>query len=182
MNYTNFPCIILYTNIFWYFHYTHCLQVGLTRFGLEVSAQFWPKNQHWSQRFLELNQFFMHDILHQNASYFSFYIPAILFITSLTQVCVITIDFLIMNVNHRKLKALFLIQMTYTKNIFTTSQLYTSFQLSKMILFLFSDLLADTTPPSCWTPCLFFYIPIQQMIFLRIFVDKIYHHFFNICH
>ena len=89
----------------------------------------------------------MHNILHQNTSKFYFYIVAKLVITSQTQFCVITFNFLLMNLNHKKLKALLLTLLTYTKNIFTTyQQHYTTFHqwhFSKMV---FPHLLVPTYP------------------------------------
>ena len=123
--FTNF--LIFYTKIFRYFHYTYYLKKDSINFDLEVSAQFGPKKKQYSQRSLDLYQFFMHNILYQNVSKFSFYILPKLIITWLTQFWVLPINFLLMNLNHKKLKVLFLLLLTYTKNIFTTSQLDTTF-------------------------------------------------------
>ena len=92
----------------------------------------------------------MHNILYQNTSKFYFYILSKLVITSQTQFCVITFNFLLVNLNHKKLKTLFLTLLTYTKNIFTTyRQNYTTFHqwyFSKMVSFLFPHLLVPTYP------------------------------------
>ena len=95
----------------------------------------------------------MHNILYQNTSKFYFYILAKLIITSQTQFCVITFNFLLVNLNHKKLKALFLTlptYTTYTKKIFTTyQQNYTIFHqwhFSKMVSFFFPHPLVPTYP------------------------------------
>ena len=70
LNYTKSLCLILYAKMSQHYHYTYCLQKQLTyfdlrvsaNFGLEVSAQFWPKNsykknQQHSQSFLNSSNF-----------------------------------------------------------------------------------------------------------------------------
>ena len=56
-------CKMFCTKMFRYSRYTYCLQKDSTRFGLEVSAQFEPKNQQYLQRFLELFQLFINNFI-----------------------------------------------------------------------------------------------------------------------
>ena len=67
--------------MFWYFRYAYYLKKDSIRFSLDVSTQFRLKNQQYSQGHLDLYQFFMHNILYQNVSKFSFYILGKLLIT-----------------------------------------------------------------------------------------------------
>ena len=89
-NYCNLSYIFFCAKMSQYSHYKHCLQEDLMPFGLEVSAQFGPKNHQYLKRFLELFQLFMNNFICWIVPKFSFYILVKLLTTWLNQFCVIT--------------------------------------------------------------------------------------------